>query len=301
MLFESVISHRTFYYIFFSLFTSEQYKYRFLDTIYEEIDQKFKEENQLLNLYQQAIKSIEEDGTFEFDKYEQYLFNHISFLDEANQKLFFFNGLNYLMRRYNKNLGSANKLLKWYQKGLSLNLLMDAGMMTEANFGNIAIVGANAKSFQWTKDFIEEFDFFLKEEIREEVSAYYKGMWYFYQNQLDEALNLLSQNKSLSEYTHRTKFFILRILFEKFLADNTYQHTLSSAIHAFKIFVNRDKYFKEDKFIPYLNLIKIIQKIIKKRISKESAINIKNWLANELKASEPIFAKQWLIQKIEEL
>lgn len=276
----------------------KKYPHRFLDTLYHEIEQKFKEENKLLNLYQQAIKSIEEGGTFEFDKYEQNLFSHISFLDKENQKLFLFNGLNYLIRKYNKDTENPNLINIWHRKGLELGLFIEDDIINEITFGNIVLFGSSAKAFKWTEKFMLDYHINLKEEIREEAYAYHKGIWYFYQNRLDESLEMLNLNNSITQFSYKTKIFVIRILFKKFLKNESYYHTLSSSLISFQAYVKRDTYFLKSKFIPHTNFIIIIRKVIDKIMQNERKEVVKNWLTNECKISKPIYAKKWLLETI---
>lgn len=145
---------------------------------------------------------------------------------------------------------------------------------------------------------IDDYHQFLKGDIREEAVAYYTGIWYYFQDKLDEALHFLTKNESISQFSYKTKIFVVRILFEKFLEDDSYYQVLSSSLISFNAFAKRNDYFSGKKLISHLNFVKLIRKTVDKLLKQEEKEIIKNWLTKECNSGKPIYAKKWLLGTI---
>jgi len=279
----------------------EKYNYPFLEAV-KNIDKKvIGKKNQLFNLHIQAIKLLEGDTSLDFDLYEEILFNQIGELDQEDQQLFFFTGLNHLIRLTHKGEGLFKRTLEWYQYGLANNLLTNQQTIKNTTFGNIILCAIKAKALDWTKAFIAEYQSYLKEDNRLELVGYYEGILCYFQKDLNLALEKLNQYNPLPEFIFQVKTLTIRILFEKLCQDISYFDTLLSNLQSFQVFIRRDSYYVATTYPRHYNFIKITRKIARKLFNGEDKHKIKNWFTLEISKNEPIHAKQWLIEQVNAL
>lgn len=279
----------------------KKYDYHFLEAVKSINKETLGQKEQLFNLHIQAIKLLEGDASLDFDLYEKILFSQIESLDKADQQLFFFNGLNHLVRLNNIGEDVTQRTFKWFRYGLTINVLTDQKTIKDTTFGNIIIQAAKAKAFDWAEAFIAEYQYYLKKENRLEKVSFYEGVLYYFQKDLDLAIERLNQYHPLPQYIFQVKTLTIRILFEKFRLDASYFDVLLAKLQTFQVFIKRDSYYIETTYLQNLNFVKITRKIARSIHNKESKHKIKNWFTLEISKNEPIHAKQWLIAQVNEI
>ena len=108
-----------------------------------------------------------------------------------------------------------------------------------------------------------------------------------------------SSHKQL--YPPRTRAILCRILLLKYLLNDIYFEPLLAQLNAFEIYIRRDKYFTEGRLNGHLNFILLIRKLARRLLSPKKNSAVKKWFIATIEDTHPILAKQWLIQKIQQL
>ncbi|MEL6867615.1 MAG: hypothetical protein AAFP19_24535, partial [Bacteroidota bacterium] len=138
------------------------YSQRFNKAIKQEKAKGFMANNTWDELYSRLQLLIKEPTDEHFLQVKQHYFEKIQQLRRNDQLIFFFTGLNYLIRQLNRgDEQSYVKALDWYKIGLKHQLLVENQRISEVSFGNIISLACHAKEFSWTKQFIKDYQIYL--------------------------------------------------------------------------------------------------------------------------------------------
>lgn len=276
-------------------------KWRFQKAIEEESQSGWLKDSILFQLYQQAYLMLDEHPSFSFDNFELQLFTHFNQL-EADTKVLFHSGLNYLIRRINQGDPTVNnRVFKWYQFGLDHQIFLEKNQISEITFGNIVLAACRVEKFEWVQYFIDTHQGFLKPEDKKEIVTYHVGLSLFYQKKFNEAFDILLNHNFSSIFFLKSRLIAIWAIFENFLIDIDYYDLLQSQIRAFEAAMYRNHSYSSSNTESAINCITLIKHIAKKVTRQESPSKIKEWLVNKLAKTQNIAAKQWIMEKVEAL
>ena len=204
--------------------------------------------------------------------------------------------LNYCIRSINSgNDQYQEELFKLYQLGLEHDLMMENKQMSEIAFSNIVALSTSLNELTWSKQFIEDFSPYLKEEIQAEIKALSYGFLYFHQKDYNKVIHALQLCKFKDiRNLLKSKCLLLRTYFDQFEDDNTYFEFLIDQTLAFEKYVRRVKVISKEKVQAYLNFIKYSRKIAQSRMSGKSVVPLKS----QLLAQNRVSYKPWLLEKL---
>jgi len=281
---------------------NEKHDIKLLDAILGIPEASLQTKNPLIVLYLQAYKLSFKTPPVNFCKFEEQLFAQISNFEPTDQQTLFFSGLNYTIRQSNKApVNFAPKTFQWYQFGDKQGLLIAQNTIPESHFANAIIAGCKQEAYQWVEEFMKKYVPFLKIANKDSEMDYYYGLVYFLKEEWDKALNLLMQSAHKQLYPPRTRAILSRILLVKYLLNDTYLELLLAQLSAFEVYIRRDKYFSEGRLDAHLNFILLIRKLARKIQSPEKNSSVKKWFLATITDTHPILAKQWLIEKVQQL
>lgn len=255
-----------------------------------------------LNLHLYALLSdlIERSDEPSFQYIKTFYFSCFEQLNQKDQQLILTHLTNFCTNQI--NLGQTNyrsELLTLYQKGLAEGLFFyQNGQLDAVLFRNIAMVAILNRDFVWTEQFILEYKGKLNPLEKKEVSTICYGYFYFYQNDFQQATELIGQqafrqlNNALS-----AKDLLLRSYFELFLQDSAYYPIFNSFAQAFTIFIKRKKIAKA-KSLRYLNLIKCLSSLATKMYNLKNYDNLIEKWEGILKNDGEVASKKWVLSKI---
>lgn len=281
---------------------NESHPLPFLETIIIVGKTYYQKENLLIELYLLAANFSMPNATVDFLTFEQLLFAEFSNLEPIDQTILFFAGLNYLIKKSNSNESVfLQKTYEWYLFGDEQALLIQQNIITQSHFANAVIAACKQKEFAWAYQFIAHYLPFLETANPEMEASYYYGLLNFLQADWDKALDYLMYNGMKDYYPPRTRAILCRVLFEKYLLDDSYFELLVAQLNAFEAYVRRDVYFSKKKLDSHLNFIQITRMLTKKIHAKERRNAIQQWFNQKTHTAEPILAKHWIIQKVQYL
>ena len=209
---------------------------------------------------------------------------------------FFYNALNFAIRKINEGAHQFGKhVLKWYKLGLEKEILFRDGFISPSTFQNIIHNACKYEEFAFAKEFIESYQINLKEELRNDSVAYGWGLFYFYQNDFEKTISILISENWEKSHQLSGRTLLVRAYFENYLLDRSQYFFLENAIHAFEIFLLRNKQFPRTHLEPYLNLIRTLKGLSKKLNGFKSKREIQNWLNRQVQKKGKIISKSWLL------
>lgn len=277
---------------------AEQYEIRFLEEIVRTSRRSFASKNLLYLIYLNIIDLHENvNGTTAFSVALALFKKTISTIKRDEQQTILNHLLNHCIRLINQGETAYKKdLFELYKLRIEYDLLLENNQITDLTFSNIVSIGASMKAFDWTKNFIDKFAGYLKEDIREDIRALSLALLHFNKKDYEQAENaLLGHNFSNLFNLLKSRCLIIRTYYEHFLIDDSYYIFLLDQCNAFEKSIRRNKKIAKSKKLAYLNFIRFTKKLAQQIMVQEE----NNDLAKELNDQKVILYKDWLLQKVE--
>lgn len=203
--------------------------------------------------------------------------------------------MNYCVRRINKgDLAYAKESLALYKIGLLHNILIEQDRISEATFSNIVSSGIKCKEYDWVKNFILEYRFYLDDEEKESTTLISLGLLNFAQEKYALVIDLLLNHpfdKPLQII--KAKSLLIRTYFEQFLQDDSYYELVMAQTYAFEKYIRRNVDISKGKSIAHLAFIQNTRRLITAIIEKNISLDFLDSLQSSIPA-----CKNWLLEKL---
>lgn len=201
--------------------------------------------------------------------------------------------INFCIKKLN---GGESEFLKeifdWYKKGFEEKVLIKNGELSRFTYNNVMIAGLKLKEYDWTKQFMESHKKYIDKTHQHDTYHFNLALWYQYQNQFDEVLELLLKVdfKDVLHALH-AKQLMLKIYYQigAFKA-------LESLLGSIKVYLHRHKqlgYHRQD----YLKLIRYTKKLIELNPHDRTA---KARLRQAIENEKSLLDKRWFLEMIGE-
>lgn len=178
--------------------------------------------------------------------------------------------------------------LNLYVWGLDAGILLQNAQLSPWHFKNIIKLALRLAKYDWTEEFIRTRTPLLPREFREDAFHYNLAELYYYTKQNDQALEHLNKVEFTDVSYHLgAKIMLAKIYFEMDALD-----ALDSLLHAFGIYLRRNKIISEDIRKTYLNFVTILGKLIKANPAQFPALRAK------IEATPLLAARTWLLSQV---
>jgi len=282
---------------------AETYNIDLINEVIEMAKEKYSSHSSLFIIYPHLIKLFSEgynDALYQETK--TIYFNQLENIGKSEQKVILHYFINIMSSGLSKGMNRMKEVFELYKAGLQHEILILNNRITPESFSNIAVSGSISGAFQWTWDFIINFEKYLDEDIRTDTKLMSLAYWYFNKKQYDETINLINEHQLPSKMFYiRTRALLIRTYLEKLLEDKSFYQVLISNTDAFRKQVDRNTLLSKDKKMSYKNLIKFINKIAALLQTQPPKLQDKlNKLKVDIQTKDTVIARAWLLSKIEQ-
>ena len=277
------------------------YKVYFADEVVDmlENDQEFRREHKEVDLYFRMYKLLTDptrDEATYFD-FKEALKKHANLFPKKIQIEELFNAAqNYCVGKVNsgdqKFLG---ELFELFETLVDNRTIIINNQVTPWYFRNIVFVGLRLGKYDWVERFIQDFEVYLPENLRDNAVSFNRAQLYFYRKDYNQVLQELFhvEYDDLS-YNLNSKLMLMLTYYE---LDEI--ELLSSHLDTFYTFLNRRKDFPEQRRKPYKELIRYTRKLIK--VLPRDTETIEKLKVEILSNNKTIANASWLLEKLTEL
>lgn len=277
----------------------EKYTIRFWQAIEKEHENGLLANNITAILYQQLfllLSQLQNDSLL--DSFKSKFNNHLFELPLRDRKNLYYTTLNYLSRLINQGEGQYYaKILSWYQLGLREELLLTDKRISHITFNNIALLGYRDEQFEWTDQFINEYEPYLAAHLRKDAVQVSRAMGAFHRGNFYKAIRLFTEHRFAPAYELRGRLTIIRAYYELHICEEDVYEQLTKAIANFENFLNRNPVFSEKAKAPYRNHIRLLKKLMERQFRNRTVKDNGQWLAAELSSGIQVIAQEWLLEK----
>ncbi len=282
---------------------SKNFQIRFIQESLKE-SEGFSEENPVFELYKCVFELFDSEKSEEaFENGKRLLPKHFKSISKTDQIAILLNLRNYAIQQINKGLSSFYKdVLDLYKLGLKLEIIIDNEKISEGDFINIVYAGCLGKEFDWTSNFIETYQNYLDEAVREDTRVLSLAALYFHSQAYSKTIDLLSQyhfTQILYEVNART--ILVRAWFEQFFTNHDDYDFLMAQLEAFEKFIRRKTIISSQKKAENLNFILSIKKLTTLIYQKKLPNEIVAKMNNHVKGLKALTARKWLEAKINQI
>ena len=271
---------------------SKQYELRLKEEVVTQVVKPQYQDFPLIQIYYQLLQTLTqpEQALKSFYQFKDNLLEYYSAFNKMDAKSLFYFGINFCVRQFRLgNKAFAQDLMQLYQKGIDSGVLLEDGFISPWTFKNIVKLGLGLKQLDWTRSFIDEYGALLPKQYHSDVINYNLAEVYYYQKNLDGALEYLNKTKFTDiHYNLHSKVMLTKIFWENQSID-----ALEALLSSFYIYLKRQKEITKEMKVPYFNYIKCLQLMI-----KQEGRGRPDAIESKIKSTKLLTAKSWLLQQI---
>ncbi|MBP6663913.1 MAG: hypothetical protein KA168_01345 [Chitinophagales bacterium] len=247
-------------------------------------------------IYASILRCMMENDKEEY--YNQLIENlnkyiHFFTIEEARDMYLY--AANYCICKVNiGNIKYLNELLNLYKMMLEKNIAFDnSGYLSPWTYINIVTIGTRNKDYEWTNNFIHQYQKHLAPQFRKNAFYYNLAYLYFHQKHYDKTLKLL--NEVIFDdviYSISAKLLQLNIYYELNEHD-----AFESLCISFSTYLKRNKLITADKKARYTQFIRLLSQLHRlPKTNKKALLDIKQ----EVEKAKGLVSKSWLLEKIDQ-
>ena len=276
---------------------SLEYKLLFIEEILEHIQKYGYEDVPPIAIYNQIyLTNAESNDTDHYFKLMNLLENYGDLFPKSEAEFIYGFALNYCIKKINEaNQVFLEEYFNVFVILLDKELIINDGELSPWHFRNIIVAALRLRKFEWTENFIDYYQKYLPEKMRENAVSYNTAQLYFSQKKFEEVISLL-RNVEYEDITYNlnSKTMLLSTYYEMDEIEPLY-----SLMDSFRTYLSRHNDLSTVKRKPYAKLIKYIKKLTRLMPGDKKGIEkIKLELKSE---GGNVSSLSWLKEKIAEL
>jgi len=211
--------------------------------------------------------------------------------------------MNFCIARINRNDGRfLQELFTLYKLQLSDDLLLEDGYLSEWDYKNIVTTALRLGELDWAKLFIEDYRDSLSPVSMDNAYRFNKASYHYAAGEYDDVLALLTKVEySDLRYSLGTRALLMRTYYD--LDEYEALHALTES---FRQYLQRNQLMSDIRRLGYFNLFRLTRKtaLLRTRFPYLRQDKIQRELVKireEVDATEEVFNRSWLLEKLEEL
>jgi hypothetical protein len=184
--------------------------------------------------------------------------------------------------------GADREALDLYIDGVSSGILLENGTLSPWHYKNMIKLGLRLQRFEWTEIFIRENTALLEKTVREDAYHFNLAELYYYTGRFDLAMQHLNK----VEFTDLHYNLGAKVLLAKIYYETDAEEALDSLLHAFRVYLRRNRLIAEELRRPYLLFIGMLDKLLKGQARSLAQLRAK------IDNSPMMVEKKWLLERM---
>jgi len=230
-----------------------------------------------------------------FIELKQIVISNLRYFNSKDKWNIFLSIINYCTRQMNQGQKQySREAFIFYKIGIEDHFFIRDGLLYRYLFRNIVSTGLNLKEFEWVEQFIDNYQTYLSDDHRENYTTFCLADLYYHRKEYDRAMQFLAAY----EYDDILLNLNSRVMLIKMYYERNEVNSLEALLESSKVYIRRKKGIAKNYSIAYGNIIKYTQKLLHVNPYDKSK---KNKLRAEIQAANPLIAKEWFLEKLEQL
>ena len=244
------------------------------------------------NLYQ-TLNQTELQPSFFFEQAGDLFLKHYKELLPQEQNEILLLLINYcIKKRLSIDADSfVKKGFEWYRWGLEHSVLIQKNNLSRFAYLNIVGMGLQLFEFEWVAQFITQYIQYLPDQFQKNYQHYTTAKLFFKQKNYAKAQRLLIQIEYDDIFLNLdTKTMLLEIYYEE-----KSWNSLEALLVSFSRYLQRKQVIAYHKKV-YKNIVSLTRKLMSLKPYDKTA---KKALLEEIKTTNPLAERDWLLKQIE--
>lgn len=180
-----------------------------------------------------------------------------------------------------------------YQMGLENEILFTNGELNHQTYANIVRVGLFLKRYNWTQDFIEQYQSFLPKKYQENYYNFNLGLLFYRTKDYEKAMLYLSKFDDRNDFINQCRANIIRL---KIYFELDQDRLLFSTIESFRMYLHRKQTINKERKETYFKFIFFIKKVHQALYKKKE---VKVLLEQKIIHHPQLIERKWLLKQLE--
>lgn len=251
--------------------------------------------NPLLMLYEKlAVLQGIPDASVTLQDLVDLFIAHVMYFRPDDQSNILKIMLNYCNRLI--NMGKTEFIatsFELYKIGLKHGCFLVFGKLKAQTFNNIVTSGTMCREFDWTWNFIGQYQALLDASARASAPALAMGQWYFEKREYEKAIETLNYTFSEPQDIYKAKGLTIRAWYELYLTDYSCFDMLFAQLDAFEKYLRRNRKVAPRLSEGMLKFVGYARKLALLQWDGKSSENLKA----EIMQAPNVALKYWLLAK----
>ncbi len=273
-----------------------KYDIKLLENLLTFLNKNPFENSPSISVYQKVLLTLQNPQEEKnYTQLKQLITKHLHVFRREDQYDLYGYLQNYCIKQINSgNNKYLTELFDNYNNMIESKVVIKNNTIAQFDFKNIVTVALRVEKFNWTENFINEFQHYLPQDHQTNAVTYNLARVAFYSRQYKKCLKeLLKVEFTDIYYSLDSRALLLKTYYE--LED--FESALS-LIKAFKIYLKRDKKISAYQNATYSNFLKVSNTIVRYKLGYKKDISK---IENEFNNIKQVADSTWLNQKIKSL
>lgn len=248
-----------------------------------------------IDIYLRILRLLTRETADEDFRHLKFLLPHcVGRFEKAEMATLYEYALNYCIRQIRKVREEyVEEALLLYEQGVESGILISAaGRLSPWHFKNIIKLALRLRRFDWAEQFIRDKNALLDEDFKTDALHYNLAELFFYTRRYDKALHHLNQ----VEFTDVYYNLGAKVMLAKIYHETDAYDALESLLHAFRLYLQRNRIVSEDTRRAYLNFIQLLHHLVRatperlpalrREVENTATLTEKNWLVEQMGKTE---------------
>ena len=253
-----------------------------------------------INIYYNIFQILSEDESDEnYFELKELIENNAKYFprDVAIEELYGA-AQNYCVRRINRGDRTfLTELFELFKLQIDQDLLLSDGKLSPRYFRNIIVVALRLGEYNWTEQFISNFQAFIPENLRDNAVTFNLAQLYFHKKDYNKVIQKLRfvEYDDIS-YNLNSKTILMATYYELDEIEPLYSLT-----DTFRTYLSRQRKLKklpQAKVESFLHTIRFIRQLIKVLPGDKQTLKI---LKEDIQSTKGVVNANWLLEKVTEL
>ncbi len=248
-----------------------------------------------LHIYWRCLQMLERQGEEDYYAFKEMLQAHSEHFSQEEVRTLYQYALNYSIKKINSGDSIFyEEIFGLYQAMLEKKLLSISGQFSQWSFKNIITTGIRLEAYDWTNDFIQDYQHQLPPEEQFNAITYNLAALAYAKGDYRTALQYL-QNVEFTDTSYHLGAKIIQL---KSYYELEEDEAFFSLIEAFRKYIRRNKQISSYRKTANAHFIQLTKElfILKRKIQLRDSAALKHWrlLQREMDDTSPIANKDWL-------
>ncbi|MEO1628205.1 MAG: hypothetical protein AAFV25_23855, partial [Bacteroidota bacterium] len=243
----------------------------------------------VIRLYRHTLQMVREQSDSSFHLLKELFFQHLSEVSQKDQIIIFGYLINFTAFKIkNGKREYTHQAFELYKEALARNTLSEGNSISHVRFNNIVNTACRLQELQWAKQFIDDWQHCLTDDIRDSALCIAIARISFEEGNFDQVIEQLRTVKFSNVYYNlRCKTLLIR----SFVELKESPELITNHCRAFRAFLYRTKLIHTDTVLAFKNFTDAVEKLVQAKYETPK-------LKDAMEKLQPMVYNYWIEEQL---